>query len=132
MDLSRLVLELTETDAVDSYHAFRSRLAPLRERGLRLAIDDAGAGHASLGSVVELRPEIIKIDKSLIGGVAADHSRPSAVRAFVSVAQDLDAVTVAEGIETIADLNTVRDLGNTCAQGYLPGRPNTDPDNLAG
>lgn len=130
VDLTRLVLELTEETAVDYYPALRTRLAPLRERGLRLAIDDAGAGYSSLLHIVELQPDIIKVDKSLVGGIAADHSRRSAIRAFVSLAQNLDAATVAEGIETVADLNTARDLGITCGQGYLLGRPSTDPATL--
>lgn len=130
VDLARLVVELTEETAVDYYPALRSRLAPLRERGLRLAIDDAGAGYSSLLPVVELQPDIIKIDKSLVGGIAADHARRSAIRALVGLAQDLDAATVAEGIETIADLNVARDLGITCGQGYLLGRPSTDPATL--
>lgn len=130
VDLARLVVELTEETAVDYYPALRSRLAPMRERGLRLAIDDAGAGYSSLLPIVELQPDIIKIDKSLVGGIAADHARRSAIRALVGLAQDLDAATVAEGIETIADLNTARDLGITCGQGYLLGRPSTDPATL--
>ena len=69
-DLSRLVLEITETDAVGCYQGLRSCQVPLREQGLRLAIDDAGAGYSSLLHIVELLPEIIKIDKSLIGGIA--------------------------------------------------------------
>lgn len=126
VDLHRLVLEITETAAVDGYAALRCRLAPLRERGLRLAIDDAGAGYASLHHIVELRPDIIKIDRSLIDGMASDSSRRSAVRAFISLARDLGADTVAEGIETLADLEVARELGITAAQGYFLGRPSTD------
>ncbi|MGM9473797.1 EAL domain-containing protein [Pseudarthrobacter sp. YS3] len=127
VDLTRLVLELTEETAVDYDPAIRTRLAPWRERGLRLAIDDAGAGYSSLLPIVELQPDIIKIDKSLISGIATDQYRRSAIRALVSLARDLDAATVAEGIETVADLNTVRDLGISCGQGYLLGRPSPDP-----
>lgn len=129
--LHLLVLEVTENAAVQGYQAFRQGLAPLRERGLRLSIDDAGSGYASLHHIVELQPEIIKIDRSLINGLAADPSRRSAVRAFVSLAADLDATVVAEGVETTADLNTVRDLGIGAVQGYLLARPSTDPSALA-
>lgn len=123
VDLNRVVLEVTETAAVAAYEELRSRLEPLREQGLRVAIDDAGAGFASLHHIVELRPDVIKVDKSLIQGMAADSSRRSAVRAFVSLAEDLGAATVAEGIETPPDLDAARALGITCAQGYLIGRP---------
>lgn len=130
VDLSRLVVEITETVAVDGYLAFRESLAPLRESGLRLAIDDAGAGYASLRHIVELAPDIIKIDRSLIHGMSQDRSRRSAARAFVTLAEDLGACTIAEGIETPADLEAARMLGITAAQGYLLGRPSTDPADL--
>lgn len=123
VDVSRLVLEVTETAAVAAYEKLRNHLQPLREQGLRIAIDDAGAGFASLHHIVELRPDIIKVDKSLIQGVATDSSRRSAVRAFVTLAKDLEAATVAEGVETPADLDAVRALDISCAQGYLIGQP---------
>lgn len=122
-DLGRLVLEVTETGVVHRYSALRELIAPLRAQGLRLAVDDAGAGYASLRHIIELRPDIIKLDRSLINGVAQDTSRRSAVRAFTGLAEDLNALTVAEGIETIADLNAARDLGVTAGQGYLLGPP---------
>lgn len=124
--LQRLVLEVTEAAAVEGYDRLRDRLAPIRERGLRLAIDDAGAGYASLHHIVELCPDIIKIDRSLVHGMAVDRYRRSAVRAFVALAQDLGAATVAEGIETSEDLRVARELGITAAQGYLLGKPTTE------
>lgn len=124
--LQKLVLEVTEAAAVEGYDRLRDRLAPIRERGLRLAIDDAGAGYASLHHIVELCPDIIKIDRSLVHGMATDRYRRSAVRAFVALAQDLGAATVAEGIETREDLRVARELGITAAQGYLLGKPTTD------
>ncbi|QYF89126.1 EAL domain-containing protein [Arthrobacter sp. PAMC25284] len=130
LDLGRIVLEVTETAAVESYETLRRSLAPLREQGLRLAIDDAGAGYASLHHIVELRPDIIKIDRSLINGMALNRSRRSAVRAFTALAEDLGAATVAEGVETTPDLKTARELGITAAQGYLLGRPTLDPADL--
>jgi EAL domain-containing protein (putative c-di-GMP-specific phosphodiesterase class I) len=129
--LHRLVLEVTENAAVEGYAEFRQLLAPLREQGLRLSIDDAGSGYASLHHIVELQPDIIKIDRSLIDGLGADPSRRSAVRAFVALAADLGATVVAEGVETTADLNAVRDLGISAVQGFLLARPSTDPSALA-
>ncbi|MEA2274305.1 MAG: hypothetical protein QOI98_3013 [Solirubrobacteraceae bacterium] len=129
--LHLLVLEVTENAAVEGYTAFRRRLAPLREQGLRLAIDDAGSGYASLHHIVELEPDIIKIDRSLINGLATDPARRSAVRALVALAADLGATVVAEGVETTADLNVVRDLGINAAQGFLLARPSTEPSALA-
>lgn len=127
----RLVLEITEHAAVEGYAALRDRLAPVRRRGLRLAIDDAGAGYASLRHIVELAPDLIKIDRSLIDGLAADRARRSVVTAFVGLAADLDATVVAEGVETGTDLDTARELGVHAAQGYLLARPSTDRSDLA-
>jgi len=93
---------------------------------LRLAIDDAGAGYASLKHVVELQPDIIKIDRSLIDGCAADRARRSAIGAFVLLALDSGAMVIAEGVELPADLEAIRDLGVDAAQGYLLARPTAD------
>jgi EAL domain-containing protein (putative c-di-GMP-specific phosphodiesterase class I) len=123
--LPNLVLEITEHAAVESYSELRSSLQAVREQGLRLAIDDAGAGYASLKHVVELAPDIIKIDRSLVDGVSTDRARRSVVSAFVLLALDLGATVVAEGVECRADLEAVEDLGVDAAQGYLLARPST-------
>lgn len=125
--LSSLVIEITEHMAIKAYADLRDELEQLRDRGLRLAVDDAGAGYASLRHVIELRPDIVKIDRSLIHGVANDCARQVAVNAFVSVARDLEATVVAEGVELGADRDALRELGVQAAQGFLLGRPSTDP-----
>lgn len=124
--LTNLVVEVTEQAAVPSYTELRRLLAPLQERGLRIAVDDAGAGYASLHHVVELRPDFIKVDRSLVHGLAHDHARRVAVSAFVLLALDLGATVVAEGVEKPADLAALRDLGVHAAQGYLLARPSID------
>lgn len=126
----RIVIEITERAAVSDYPRLRQSLDALRERGIRLAVDDAGSGWASLHHVIELQPDIIKIDRSLIHGLPGDRFRRSAVRAFASVAVDIDATTVAEGIETTAELDVARTLGINAAQGYYIARPDTDLDAL--
>jgi EAL domain-containing protein (putative c-di-GMP-specific phosphodiesterase class I) len=130
VSLERLVLEITEHAAVESYELLRDCLASVRGRGLRLAIDDAGAGYASLHHIVELRPDIIKVDRSLIDGMSADAGRHSVVKAFVSLASDLGATVVAEGVEQRADLDAAGDMGVDAAQGYLLARPSTDRDDI--
>lgn len=130
LPFDRIVLEITEHAAVESYAELRDSLADVRREGLRLAIDDAGAGYASLHHVVELAPDLIKIDRSLIGGIAGDPARRSVVRAFASLAADLGAGLVAEGLETRDDLAAIRDLGVGAAQGFLLARPSTERDDL--
>ncbi|HEY2007071.1 MAG TPA: EAL domain-containing protein [Solirubrobacteraceae bacterium] len=130
--LSSLVVEVTEHTAIERYADLRRELAQLRERGLRIAVDDAGAGYASLRHVLELRPDIIKLDRSLIHGLAEDRARSLVASAFVSLAGDLGATVIAEGVERRADLQAVRDLGLHAAQGFLLGRPSTDPEALSG
>jgi EAL domain-containing protein (putative c-di-GMP-specific phosphodiesterase class I) len=127
LPLTQLVVEITEQAMVENYAALESELVPLRRRGLRIAVDDAGAGYASLRHVLELRPDIIKIDRSLVDGIATDNARRAAVSAFVSIARDLGASVIAEGIEHTADLSAVRDLRIDAAQGYLFAKPTTDP-----
>src|SRR4051794_20203661 len=130
LPLSQLVVEITEHTAIDSYAPLRAQLRPLRKLGLRVAVDDAGAGYASLRHVVELRPDFIKVDRDLVHGIADDHARRVAVSAFVLLSLDLNATVIAEGLERPEDLATLQDLGVDAAQGYLLGRPSTAPGDL--
>jgi EAL domain-containing protein (putative c-di-GMP-specific phosphodiesterase class I) len=124
--LHRLVIEVTEHAKVRSYSEVLTCLAPLREHGVRLAIDDTGAGYASFNHVLQLRPDIIKIDRSLIANITDDAARRSLVTALVLLALDLDASVTAEGVETTSELRTLAALGVDCAQGYLLARPSLD------
>lgn len=124
--LERVVIEVTEHVAIHSYDEIHTALAPLRERGVRLAVDDTGAGYASLTHVLQLRPDIIKVDRSLIAKVTSDPARRSLVTALVLLALDLDASVTAEGVETPSELETLGALGVDHVQGYLLARPTTD------
>jgi EAL domain-containing protein (putative c-di-GMP-specific phosphodiesterase class I) len=96
----------------------------LRSKGVRLAVDDAGAGFSSLRHVVDLQPEIIKLDIGLIRGVDADPARQALARALLAFAREtFDATVVAEGIETVGELEMLRRLGCPQGQGFLLGRP---------
>jgi EAL domain-containing protein (putative c-di-GMP-specific phosphodiesterase class I) len=132
LPLDKLVVEVTEHAVVDCYEDLHRELTPLRAQGLRIAVDDAGAGYASLRHVLELRPDFIKVDRSLIHGIADDRARRVAVSAFVSLAADLGAQVVAEGVERPGDLSTVREMGLDAVQGYLLGKPSTNPEALSG
>jgi PAS domain S-box-containing protein len=127
IDLGRIVLEITEHVAIPRYDDIRDALLPLRERGMRLAVDDTGAGYASMNHVLQLRPDIIKIDRSLVETSTSDAARRSVITALVLLALDLGACVIAEGIETPSELETIGSLGVDQVQGYLLARPTTDP-----
>ena len=119
----RVVVEVTEHAIVQEYDALLRALGGLRERGVRLAVDDAGAGFASFRHVLELSPEIIKLDIHLTRGVHNDTSRQALVRSLVSFAGDVGSALVAEGIETPEDMQTLSDAHVQFGQGYLFARP---------
>lgn len=119
----RIVLELTEHAAVRCYDELDRAIEPLRFKGVKLAIDDAGAGYAGLQHIVRLRPDILKLDMSLTRGIDADPSRRALAAAMVYFAAETAAVIVAEGIETEDELQALRALGIDRGQGYLLGRP---------
>ena len=132
IDLRRMTLEVTEHAAVEDYARLAAALAPLRRRGVSLAVDDAGAGYSSFNHVLCCRPDVIKLDRSLVAGVDGDPARRAFVSAVVLLARDLGARVTAEGVETTAELDTVVALGVDNAQGYLFGRPTQDPEAWAG
>jgi EAL domain-containing protein (putative c-di-GMP-specific phosphodiesterase class I) len=121
--LDRLVLEITEHAAVEDYDALGEALAPLRATGLRLAVDDAGAGYSSLQHIVRLKPDIVKLDMSLTRDVDADPARQALASAMCAFCRNVRIVLVAEGIETGAELEMLRDLGVPTGQGFHLGRP---------
>jgi EAL domain-containing protein (putative c-di-GMP-specific phosphodiesterase class I) len=119
----RVVLELTEHLEVDDYPHLRHALAQLRDQGCRLAVDDTGAGFASMAHIVKLAPELIKLDREFTRGIDIDPVRRSVAGAFVTLANETGATVIAEGIETADELDTVRRLGIRHGQGYFIARP---------
>jgi EAL domain-containing protein (putative c-di-GMP-specific phosphodiesterase class I) len=124
----QVVLEITEHSRVDDYDELKRHLARLRAQGLRFAIDDVGAGFSSLRHVVALRPDFIKLDIALTLGVERDNVRTALVATMVSFAQRASTTVIAEGIETRAQLEVLRQLGVEYGQGFLLGRPGPMPD----
>jgi len=122
-DLSRLVLEITEHAMVDDYGFLNDALAPLRERNLRIAIDDAGAGYASMRHIVNLKPDIIKLDMSLTRDIDRDAGRRALAKALISFGKDVGSILCAEGVETRGELEMLRSLGVEKAQGYYLSKP---------
>jgi EAL domain-containing protein (putative c-di-GMP-specific phosphodiesterase class I) len=119
----RVVLEITERTALDHVGSIGERVARLRKLGYRVAVDDLGAGYAALSALVAIRPDVVKIDMSLVRGVEADEVRRGVIGSIVGMCRTLGIWTVAEGIETEAELAAVGELGCDLVQGYLIGRP---------
>lgn len=119
----RLVIEVTEHDAVEDYTALKAAMIDISFKGPRFAIDDAGAGYCGLSHFVQLSPDIIKLDISLIRGIHTDPARRALAAAMVHFARETRVQVVAEGIETVEELGTLRGLGVDLGQGYLLGRP---------
>lgn len=118
----RLVIEVTEHEAVGDYFALRAALAPLRAHA-RIAIDDVGAGYAGLRHIVDLEPDILKLDISLTRDISTDPARRALAHALVSFAREISCSIVAEGVETEAERATLAALGVALAQGYFFNRP---------
>ena len=124
----RVVLEMTEHARVDDYPALKAALAVFRERGFRLAIDDAGAGFASLRHIVLLHPDFIKLDMTLTRDVHVDATRRALVVALVAFGSQIGARVVAEGVETPEQLATLLEAGVQFGQGFYLARPQALPD----
>jgi EAL domain-containing protein (putative c-di-GMP-specific phosphodiesterase class I) len=124
--LKRIIVEITEHDAVSRYSALIDALAPLRSAGLRVAIDDMGAGFSSLRHILLLKPDIIKLDMALSQGIDRDPARRSLASALVAFSRETGSQLVAEGVETESELHTLRNLGVKVVQGYLFGQPSAE------
>jgi EAL domain-containing protein (putative c-di-GMP-specific phosphodiesterase class I) len=122
-DGARVVVEITEHARIDDYESLGQSLDALRAFGVRVAIDDAGAGFASLRHILSLEPEFIKLDRTLIDGIEADRSRQALAAGLISFAEKIDATIVAEGIERPAEVEALSDLGVRYGQGYFFARP---------
>lgn len=121
--LKRVVLEITEHVQIESYDALNIALQSLRTGGVRVAVDDAGAGYASFRHILKLSPDIIKLDISLTRDIDSDRVRRALALALIRFSEETGSLIVAEGIETVYELHTLLRLGASMAQGYLLGRP---------
>lgn len=119
----RLVVEITEHERVRDYPALLSALEPLREAGLRIGIDDFGAGHSSLRHVLQLAPDVVKLDISITRQVDVEASRQALVEAMLAFCARVGAVVVAEGVEEAGELATLLELGVQYGQGWYLARP---------
>lgn len=121
--LDRIVLEITEHAHVNDYASLLEVIAPLRRQGMRLAVDDAGSGYSSLQHILQLQPDVIKLDISLTSNIDQDRSRRALAAALIAFAGATDCKIVAEGVETATELQVLKGLGVHMGQGYFLGRP---------
>ena len=118
---SELVLEISESESIENFGVFREVADSCRDLGIRIAIDDAGTGYASLEAIMEISPDLVKTDLLLVRGIDGDPSRREIVRAMLAVADGIGAKLIAEGVETEAELRVLRELGVRWGQGYYFG-----------
>lgn len=119
----RVVLEISEKDAIDNFPLFRSAVDYYTDLGFAIAVDDTGAGHSSLESVIELKPQFLKLDISLVRGIDKKPVQQELLRAIMTLAAFMNSTVVAEGIETRGELDMLLSLGVSFGQGFLIGRP---------
>jgi diguanylate cyclase (GGDEF)-like protein len=125
-DLSEVVIEVTEHEALAEDAAVAEALADLRERGARIAVDDAGAGYSGLQQLAKVRPDIVKLDRNLTQEIHTDPARMVLVESFVRFAGRTGAVVCAEGVETLEELSALADLDVALGQGFAFSPP-ADP-----
>ncbi|HYH92282.1 MAG TPA: bifunctional diguanylate cyclase/phosphodiesterase [Candidatus Saccharimonadales bacterium] len=128
---TRVVLELTEREAVEDMDRLIRAVESCRAAGMRIAADDVGAGNAGLRLLSQLRFDIVKIDLSLVQGGAVRATSQEVVRTLKDLADRWGALVIAEGVETPEQLAFVRSLGIRAGQGYLLGRPSEAPATTA-
>jgi len=128
MSSNEIFLEITERSAVVAFEVFYERIREYRDGGFKIAVDDMGAGYSSLESIIEIRPEAVKLDRHIINGVSQDPYKSSIVKLFVSFCRENNIICVAEGIETREDLDAVIALGVDAGQGYFLCRPTETMD----
>lgn len=127
LSIDRIVLELTDGIPDEEYSHFINAITPLRERGLRIAIDDSHSTAGALSRMLHLRPDFIKLGRNVISGVDTDVSQHALAECLVEFAEQIGSVLVAEGVETAEELNALTELGVSAGQGYLLGRPSVRP-----
>jgi EAL domain-containing protein (putative c-di-GMP-specific phosphodiesterase class I) len=123
---SRVVLEITERASVSEIKDLSTRIQRLRDLGFRIAVDDLGAGYAGLTSFAQLRPDIVKIDMSLIRDVDKEPTKERLVRSLSDLCREMKILAVCEGVETVSELETLLRVGCDFFQGYhfaRPGKP---------
>jgi EAL domain-containing protein (putative c-di-GMP-specific phosphodiesterase class I) len=120
-------IEITESVPMSHESYCRGTLSEIRDKGIKLAVDDLGAGYSNLLYIAQLNPEIVKLDRELTASAAGDRRSQRLLEGIVDLCKKMNAKVVAEGVETIEELEGVRAAGVDYVQGYLFGRPEIEP-----
>ncbi len=123
IDPQRVVLEVSEQQPVLTNSTLREQVARWREQGHAIALDDYGSGYMGLGAILTLMPDLLKLDRVIIADLDQDPKRQVIVKHMVEMCGELGILLLAEGIETVAELRALQDVGVTAGQGFLLGRP---------
>ncbi len=129
-DRKKIVFEVVETERVNEVKHLKSILNYYRSAGFKVALDDVGSGYSSLNLVAQLKPDLIKIDMEIVRNIDKENIKQVIVSSLVKISNEIGAVTLAEGIETKEEFETVKSLGVKLAQGYLFGKPSPEPVNI--
>jgi len=120
-------LEITEGVPLSHFRLCKSILSEVRGRGVYLVVDDLGAGYSNLRYIADLHPRVVKLDRDLVAGLRTGTRMFKLVSAIVVLCRELEAMVVAEGIETVEELEAVQEAGARFGQGYLLARPAFPP-----
>lgn len=123
VEANKIILEITERSSVSDFKTFFQHLSHYRSHGFQFAVDDVGGGYASLETIVETKPEVVKIDQHIVHNLNKDKFRKSIVKFIVNFCRENNILSIAEGIETLEDLQTVVSLGVDAVQGYYLAKP---------
>jgi EAL domain-containing protein (putative c-di-GMP-specific phosphodiesterase class I) len=120
-----IVLEVTEREAIEHYELFREAVRYYSDIGFAIAVDDTGAGYSSLETVVELKPQYIKLDISIVRNIDKNILKQELIKAIVGLAKQMESIIIAEGVETKEELNTLKEIGINIVQGFLFAKPDS-------
>lgn len=123
LDPTCIVLEVTERQAIEQYDLFMEAARYYADMGFAIAVDDTGAGYSSLETVVELKPQYIKLDISIVREIDRNILKQELIKAIVGLSKQMRSTVVAEGIETLGELNTLKEIGVGFGQGFLFAKP---------
>lgn len=126
-DPSNIVFEVVETEQVANQSHLKNILEYYRNKGFKIALDDIGEGYSSLNMLIELRPDIIKVDRKIISNIDKDTLKQSVYKALYNLAKENNILVLAEGIETAFELEMIKDIGVDFAQGYYFAKPMPEP-----